>query len=351
MTSEVETSTKSGEDEKQEESAPTELNAEQLRTLRRTVESIFSKDQILLDTVLQMNMDPELTVLVQIVAVHPKVVAASGTVERVIAVAKESPKLNLDEETQRIGPKPTRTTLIMRDFPEEISQSDVQELLNSSAQSADVCSIRGDHNSMLKVTTYFVTMDTEESTLNLALWLKGKKIKDAEIKASVKSEAFNDLLKEAVKNTQHMMQHQLAAQFMHMQIQQQQMQMYQNAMAAQMAATPKAKAKSGSQKLEKNKNGSRSQTFPASPKNQKKASQSTPLRSKTAPALGKSEPGFDTDAEAKASRRYTRSEIIAICKRMNKVDAPSAFKAAGEEQKLLRSEPILTFELEKALEE
>jgi len=164
--------TGSNDEEKEAKPAP---DVKDLRELRRVVEATLSKDQILSDGVLQFNMNEDLMVLATIVAVHPKIVAAGGTAEKVVAIAKESPKLTWDDETKRIGPKATRTTLMMRDFPDEVSQSDVQEFLNGSPQSEDVCSIRGEANSILKTTTYFVIMDTEESTLNLALWLRGKK--------------------------------------------------------------------------------------------------------------------------------------------------------------------------------
>jgi len=90
----------------------------------------------------------------------------------------------------------------------------------------------------------------------------------------VKSEAFSDLLKEQVKNTQQVMQDVMQRQLAYAQYQQQySMAMYQHAMAYQMAAAPTPKSSSKSKKLEQKdkQSGSKSQNFSStSPKNQKK---------------------------------------------------------------------------------
>eukprot|EP00746_Dinoflagellata_sp_MGD_P015392 gnl/MRDRNA2_/MRDRNA2_134178_c0_seq1.p1 gnl/MRDRNA2_/MRDRNA2_134178_c0~~gnl/MRDRNA2_/MRDRNA2_134178_c0_seq1.p1 ORF type:complete len:384 (-),score=97.03 gnl/MRDRNA2_/MRDRNA2_134178_c0_seq1:10-1161(-) len=323
--------------------------------LRRALEFIFTKDEILKDTVLQFHMDQDLrhmpqdlSVAVTILVVHPKIAAVSGDIDKVIAAAKSSPKLFFNETTQRIGPQASRTMLMIRDFPEDISESDVKELLNQSDWSKDVCSIRTSVISTLKTASFFVTMATEQATLDLALWLRGQKIKDVTVQTSVKSEDYSVTKESVTKWRQHMyVQHQQMAWFQQMA----QMQ-YQQSMAMSAAATlsGKSPAKPGSEGKARKLSSSKSQDLTGiTPTNSKKLQQSKTMPARSQPML--SEPGFGAEVEEPekgiASKRYTRTEIISICKRMPKVDIPPAFAKAGEEQRLLRTEPCLRFELEK----
>eukprot|EP00429_Kryptoperidinium_foliaceum_P088807 CAMPEP_0176192348 /NCGR_PEP_ID=MMETSP0121_2-20121125/4927_1 /TAXON_ID=160619 /ORGANISM="Kryptoperidinium foliaceum, Strain CCMP 1326" /LENGTH=463 /DNA_ID=CAMNT_0017531037 /DNA_START=69 /DNA_END=1457 /DNA_ORIENTATION=- len=167
--------------------APSQDEPELLDKIRQCLEELLSKDSLAEDMYIRKHMNAQLYIPLCLLAAHRTLVALGPgvTVNSVLAAAKVSDRLNVDEANLLVRPATNhnRNTIILHDLPEGVTEEDLKELLKTSPEFDKLCSVKPDVNH-----TAYITMQTDDAAQSVALWLRSKKLKDEPIKTAIKSE-------------------------------------------------------------------------------------------------------------------------------------------------------------------
>lgn len=119
---------------------------------------------------------------------HSAFSSSAVDVPLLLAAAKRSPSLSVDEDALMIRPlvQARRNTLILRDLPEGCEEDELRELFKTCSEFKALESVKLDVNR-----TAFVAFETDEAAQDAALWLRSQKLRDEIIKCSIKTEQLN----------------------------------------------------------------------------------------------------------------------------------------------------------------
>jgi len=156
-----------------------------LDVVQGRLEELLSKQNLTEDAYIQQNMNAQMYIPLAILASHQLLGGLGVDIGMLLAAARRSDKLGVDEENFMVRPllKPRRNTLILHDLPEGISEGELRELFAASPES--LSAVKPDVNH-----TAFVTFKTDEAAQSAALWLRSQTLRGASIKCAVKSEHF-----------------------------------------------------------------------------------------------------------------------------------------------------------------
>ncbi|EGT32568.1 CBN-LARP-5 protein [Caenorhabditis brenneri] len=123
--------------------------------LKNQLEYYFSRENLLTDRYLKCQMDSEHFVPINVVAGFPKVSRLTNDIELIVEAVKDSLNLELDENLEKVRAVSKRTTIIIREVPEEF-RDEVVRLLDNGPQFTELTYGLND--------SWYVTYDNELDT-------------------------------------------------------------------------------------------------------------------------------------------------------------------------------------------
>jgi len=158
-----------------------------LDDIKARLEELFSKKCLADDAFLQKHMNAQMFIPVTLIAKHERMKSFCTDSAAIIAAAKQSTNLGVDDEEQMVRPviKPSRNTLILRDLPADVTEDELTQFFKASPESEALASVKPDVNR-----TAFVAFASDEAAQNAALWLRSQKLRGEEIKCAMKTEHF-----------------------------------------------------------------------------------------------------------------------------------------------------------------
>eukprot|EP01134_Creolimax_fragrantissima_P005391 CFRG5391T1 len=169
-----------------EAAVQTPLKDDALRTaLQRQLEYYFSLENLTQDPYLVSQMNSEQYVAISTVANFKLVRSLTENVDLITSVLQSSEVVQLNDAGDRVRPVHSlkRTTLIIRDTPDNTTEQEIGAIFNADEKCPKPTGVRSDIGN-----TWFVTFETEEETREALFIVRDKKIKDTPIKARIKSE-------------------------------------------------------------------------------------------------------------------------------------------------------------------
>lgn len=151
------------------------------------LESLLSKKNLVRDPFLAGNMNPQMYIPISVLLAHEKLQAAGATVDSVLAAAKKSARLGVDEKESMVRPllKSKRNVIILRDVSKDTTEAEVRALFANAPHGDKVKSVKAEINN-----TWFVKLDLDEGTQDVVLWLRSQTLKGRPVNAAIKSEHF-----------------------------------------------------------------------------------------------------------------------------------------------------------------
>ncbi|XP_071101169.1 la-related protein 4-like isoform X1 [Haliotis cracherodii] len=102
---------------------------DQLRQLLQTqLEYYFSRENLVHDTYLQSQMDPDQYVAIATVANFNQVQKLTNNLQLIVDVLRRSPSVQVDEKGEKVRPNHSRCVVILREIPDTTPVEDVQQL-------------------------------------------------------------------------------------------------------------------------------------------------------------------------------------------------------------------------------
>lgn len=116
---------------------------------------------------------------IHILLTHSTLIDLNISEELILNAAKSSAKLNVDSKEKMIRPmlKSKRNTIIIREFTHDPAVIKDEIFAEKPELLEHIVSVKRDVND-----TYFVKFDSDELTLNSALWLRNYEYKGEKIK-------------------------------------------------------------------------------------------------------------------------------------------------------------------------
>ncbi|ORY05520.1 hypothetical protein K493DRAFT_36985 [Basidiobolus meristosporus CBS 931.73] len=154
------------------------------QTLKQQVEEYFTREKLASDASLVSQMNSELFVPISVVAELEVVKSLTTDMDLLMEVLKESSQLTVDPTGTRVKPNFTvqRNTIVLRDIPPEVSEEEIKGIFSGDGNPA-VRSANPDFGN-----TWFVTFGTEEETLNMLTFIRGRTFQGKPIAGRIKSE-------------------------------------------------------------------------------------------------------------------------------------------------------------------
>mmetsp|Transcript_8969 Transcript_8969/g.17669 ORF Transcript_8969/g.17669 Transcript_8969/m.17669 type:complete len:721 (-) Transcript_8969:1785-3947(-) len=157
--------------------------------IKAQVEYYFSQQNLNRDAYMISQMDSDGFIPVSVIANFRKVSKLTDSEEMIADAIADSTICQLSEDKSKIKTlwkRPARTTIILREVPEDTKEEDIQSLFQDTEFA--VQSVRSEVGQ-----SWFVTMETEEDAKNAVIHLIGKTLHGQAVKARLKSEAIRPL--------------------------------------------------------------------------------------------------------------------------------------------------------------
>ncbi|XP_055959445.1 la-related protein 4 isoform X2 [Patella vulgata] len=151
-----------------EDNVPIEpVPEDQLRQLLKTqLEYYFSRENLVHDTYLQSQMDPDQFVPIATVANFPQVQKLTSDLELIITVLRESLNVQVDDKGEKVRPNHSRCVVILREVPETTPVEDVKNLFKGD-NCPKFVSCEFAHNS-----NWYVTFESDEDAQQAYQYLR-----------------------------------------------------------------------------------------------------------------------------------------------------------------------------------
>jgi len=156
--------------------------------VQEAVEMLLLKKNLGKDPYLRSAINPQMYIPVGTLTAHEKLRELNATEDLVIEAAKRSHRLGYDEKTSMIRPmlKSKRNTLILRDIPEDMKESEIMALFErEGAPKAPPIKLTQEVNQ-----TWFAKFESDEDLAETAVWVRSQKINDQSVQCAIKSEYF-----------------------------------------------------------------------------------------------------------------------------------------------------------------
>ncbi|KAF1770353.1 hypothetical protein GCK72_002171 [Caenorhabditis remanei] len=110
-------------------SVPPPMTQDELKQqLRSQLEYYFSRENLISDRFLKIQMDADQFVSIHVVAGFPKVRRLTNDVDLIVEALRDSTVVEMDENCEKVRPITKRTTIIIREIPEEYREEVVKLL-------------------------------------------------------------------------------------------------------------------------------------------------------------------------------------------------------------------------------
>ncbi|KAI9498779.1 hypothetical protein BDB00DRAFT_403022 [Zychaea mexicana] len=180
----------------------TNTNDDSVNNLQRQLEYYFSRHNLANDIYLVSQMDPDLYVPITTIANFNRVQQYTTDLDAVAQALKQSPYVIVDETETKVKPNIStsaeRTTVILRELPEDTSEKEISDLLRD-LESPPVKSVRHDFGNM-----WYIVFESEKDALKLLCDIRGRMFKGNQIAARMKSvPAIHNVLETITRRQQH----------------------------------------------------------------------------------------------------------------------------------------------------
>ncbi|KAK9701905.1 hypothetical protein K7432_011513 [Basidiobolus ranarum] len=158
---------------------------QQLReSLKKQVEFYFTREKLASDAFLVSQMNSELFVPIAIIADFKLIKAMTTDMNTLVEALKESTQLTVDSTGTKVKPNFTvqRNTIVLRDIPPDVPQEDIKGIFYGD-EKPTIKSANPDFGN-----TWFITFESEEETLNMLNFIRGKTFQGKPIAGRIKSE-------------------------------------------------------------------------------------------------------------------------------------------------------------------
>eukprot|EP00743_Colponemidia_sp_Colp-15_P000857 GILK01000946.1.p1 GENE.GILK01000946.1~~GILK01000946.1.p1 ORF type:complete len:536 (+),score=74.75 GILK01000946.1:208-1815(+) len=155
--------------------------------LKKQLEHYFSKQNLYQDPYLMSQMNTQMFVPLAAVAALSGIVSLTTDTAAIIQAIKSIPTLVLDDQETMVKPniKVERNTLILREIPASTKEEEVRSIFASHDAGNKIIKIHPD-----VADTWFITFESEDVCLDVALWLRSQQFQGKPIRSAVKSESL-----------------------------------------------------------------------------------------------------------------------------------------------------------------
>eukprot|EP00928_Gymnodinium_smaydae_P062149 TRINITY_DN46078_c0_g1_i1.p1 TRINITY_DN46078_c0_g1~~TRINITY_DN46078_c0_g1_i1.p1 ORF type:complete len:895 (+),score=161.10 TRINITY_DN46078_c0_g1_i1:64-2748(+) len=157
-----------------------------LDIVQSRLEELLSRRNLPSDEWLQQHMSADVCIALATLSQHPGLVDIGADFGMLLAAARRSEKLGVDEANYIVWPvvKSRRDTLILRDLPTGITEAELRDLFGNSEEIAgSITSMKLELNR-----TAYVSFETDDAAQAAGLWLRSQRLRGEEVRCAMRAD-------------------------------------------------------------------------------------------------------------------------------------------------------------------